>query len=606
MKTRRYLPFVLILLFGLMLAACGGGAAEPAAPAEPAPAVVEEAPPPAEEPAPTEEPAPAEEEVEEVIEEPAELTEEELDAAVSAFLGNMVAFNTIRPDAFNELLAENPPFILDVRQPTELEEKGHIPGAVHIPLREVGTSLDKLPAFDAPIVAYCGIGWRCTIAMTALGTLGYTDIKALVGGSFGGWVEAGFEVTEGFPPEAEVLNATEPDPLLAAHVAEFFAGLPDGWGVITADDLATKLVETPDVILIDVRTVEEVEQSGIIESDVQTNIPIADFVAMKDQWPADKDAEIIVYCGTGHRSTIAMSILWQYGYTNVLSMKGGLAEWVKVGYPVLGGEEAAGPDLDAAFTAFLGNMVAYNTIRPDGLNELLFEDPPPFILDVRELAELEEKGHIEGAVHIPLRELGDNLDLLPSFDTPIVAYCGVGWRCTIAMTALGAMGWTDVKALVGGSFGGWVEGGYPVIEGPAEEAMVLNAASPDPALVAARGEMLANVPDGFGVITVDALATELVEKPDLLLIDVRNLSEVEENGRIESEGQLNIPIEEFISQMANWPDPDTEIVIYCGTGHRSTIAMSILWSYGFTNVRSMKGGLAEWVKMEYPVVEFQP
>jgi hypothetical protein len=36
---------------------------------------------------------------------------------------------------------------------------------------------------------------------------------------------------------------------------------------------------------------------------------------------------------------------------------------------------------------------------------------------------------------------------------------------------------------------------------------------------------------------------------------------------------------------------DTEIVIYCGTGHRSTIAMTIMWSYGYTNVRSMKGGL---------------
>jgi len=602
MKRLNYLLVLMVLLMGLLLAACGGGAA-PAAP-EPAPAPVEEAPA-VEEPAPVEEPTPVEEE-EEIVEEPAELTEEALDTAVSAFLANMVAYNTIRPDAFNELLAENPPFILDVRQPNELEEKGHIPGAVHIPLREVGQNLDKLPAFDAPIVAYCGIGWRCTIAMTALGTLGYTDIKALIGGSFGGWLEAEYEVVDGFPPEAESLSAISPDPLLEAHIADFFAGLPDGWGVVTVDDLATELVEKPDLILIDVRKVEEVEQGGIIESDVQTNIPIEQFIAMKADWPADKDAEIVVYCGTGHRSTIAMSILWQYGYTNVRSMKGGTAEWIKAGYPVLGGAEAEGPDLDAAFTAFLGNMVAYNTIRPDALNELLIADPPPFILDVRQPNEVEEKGHIEGAVHIPLREIGANLDLLPAFDTPIVAYCGIGWRCTIAMTALGAMGWTDVKALIGGSFGGWVEGGYPVIEGPAEEALVLNAAAPDPALAAALGEMLANVPEGFGVVTVDALATELIEKPELLLIDVRQLSEVEENGRIESVDQLNIPIEEFISQMANWPDPDAEIVVYCGTGHRSTIAMSILWSYGYTNVRSMKGGLAEWVKAGYPVVEFQP
>ena len=32
---------------------------------------------------------------------------------------------------------------------------------------------------------------------------------------------------------------------------------------------------------------------------------------------------------------IAMTILWAYGYTDVLSMRGGVAEWVKAGYPVV-------------------------------------------------------------------------------------------------------------------------------------------------------------------------------------------------------------------------------------------------------------------------------
>ena len=77
----------------------------------------------------------------------------------------------------------------------------------------------------------------------------------------------------------------------------------------------------------------------------------------------------------------------------------------------------------------------------------LVEDTPPFLLDVRTAAELEENGHIEGATHIPLDELAQHIDLLPAFDTPIVAYCGTGWRATIAMTALHGMGWTDVRAL---------------------------------------------------------------------------------------------------------------------------------------------------------------
>ena len=55
---------------------------------------------------------------------------------------------------------------------------------------------------------------------------------------------------------------------------------------------------------------------------------------MKDQWPADLDAPIVIYCGSGHRSTLAMAILWSYGYTNVHSLKGGFGGWVEAGYPV--------------------------------------------------------------------------------------------------------------------------------------------------------------------------------------------------------------------------------------------------------------------------------
>ena len=47
-------------------------------------------------------------------------------------------------------------------------------------------------------------------------------------------------------------------------------------------------------------------------------------------------------------------------------------------------------------------------------------------------------------------------------------------------------------------------------------------------------------------------------------------------------------------------------VVYCGSGHRSTIAMPILWSYGYTDVLSMRGGVAEWVKAGYPVGDFEP
>ena len=102
--------------------------------------------------------------------------------------------------------------------------------------------------------------------------------------------------------------------------------------------------------------------------------------------------------------------------------------------------------------------------------------------------------------------------------SPIVAVAGAA---TIAMTALQALGWEDVKVLKDGSFGGWVEAGYPTVEGLPPAAEVLNAAEPDPLMVEEMDRMLSSIPEGWGVITAEALNTELIENPDLILIDVR-------------------------------------------------------------------------------------
>ena len=56
--------------------------------------------------------------------------------------------------------------------------------------------------------------------------------------------------------------------------------------------------------------------------------------------------------------------------------------------------------------------------------------------------------------------------------------------------------------------------------------------------------------------------------------------------------------------MENWPAKDAHIVIYCGSGHRSTMAMTMLWSNGYSNVSSLKGGFKGWAEAEYPVAEY--
>ena len=576
-----YLPLVLMLALSMLLAACGPQAPEP---------VVEE-------------PIVAEPVAEEPAEEP-KIEAPDLDGAYSRMLETMTGYNTVKADGLLVEMAEDaPPFLLDVRSTEELEENGHIEGATHIPLNELAQRLDLLPSFDTPIVAYCGSGWRATIAMTALNAMGWTNVRALKT-TFADWVAAGNPVVEGVP-EVMALNVATVDEGVVAVVDPALMAVKEmGWGVKKAEDLNVALTENPDLILIDVRTLGELEEKGTIAVGEQEliTIPLENFIAEKAMWPADKDAEIVIYCGSGHRSTMAMTILLTEGYSNVTSLKGGFGGWKEAGFATVGGV----PTLADNYKTMLANMTGYNTVKADALLVELAEDTPPFLLDVRSGEEVTEQGHIEGATHIPLNELAEQLDLLPSFDTPIVVYCGSGWRATIAMTGLHAMGWTNVRALKT-PFADLAAAGHVIVAG-LPEPMVLDVAEVGEGLTApVDGAVKLAKETGWGVKTAEDLNAALVEDPDLVLIDVRTPEELAEKGVISVEGQelLAIPLESFIAEKTMWPaDKDAEIVVYCGSGHRSTMAMTILLSEGYTNVSSLKGGFSGWAEAGLPVAEF--
>jgi rhodanese-related sulfurtransferase len=575
MSKKLYLPLVLLVVMGMIFSACA-----PSAPASEAPVAEEQA-------APVAEPA------QEVA---------DLDGMFGDMLANMKGYNTIKADDLLVAMAEdNPPFILDVRSAEEVTESGHIEGAVLIPLNELAQHIDLLPSLDTPIVTYCGTGWRATIAMTALYGMGWTDVRALKA-TFEDWVAAENPVAEGLP-EAVALNAADPNPALVQAADAYLVGIKEHgvkFGVTTAELLNTELVENPDLILVDVRTQAEVDEKGTIDAPNVVHVPLEEFVTQKAEWPS-MDAAITVYCGSGHRSTMAMTMLFAYGYQDVTSLQGGFGAWASAGYPTVGGV----PTLTSNYNRMLGDMVSYNTIKAEDLLAEKESDTPPFVLDVRSVEEVTEQGHIEGAAHIPLDELAQHIDLLPAFDTPIVTYCGTGWRATIAMTALHAMGWTDVRALKT-AYADWVANDYPVADG-LPEPMVLDVVQVgDGLLEPVDAAVKAAKESGWGVKTAENLNAELVEKPDLILIDVRTPEELSENGVIATEGQtlLTIPLESFVVDATMWPDAkDAEIVVYCGSGHRSTMAMTILLTNGYSNVTSLKGGFGGWVSAGLPTAD---
>ena len=58
-----------------------------------------------------------------------------------------------------------------------------------------------------------------------------------------------------------------------------------------------------------------------------------EWAARASEWPADKNMPVVVYCGSGHRSAMAMVAMQLAGYTNVKSLSGGWKAWVDGGYP---------------------------------------------------------------------------------------------------------------------------------------------------------------------------------------------------------------------------------------------------------------------------------
>jgi rhodanese-related sulfurtransferase len=585
MLLKLYRPVILLLVLSMLLAACQPAAA----PEAPAPEVVapEVVPTEAPTPLPTATPVPP-------TPTPVPTDWAAVFEPVFASLPPDKAFGTVTAVKLNEELAEKPPFLLDVREAAELEKDGYIQGAVNISVRAVLANLDLLPAMDQPIVIYCGTGHRGAMLQAALKILGYENVRNLNGG-LGAWKKAELPVeTAGLPAAPEAGE----DPVIADQamydeLSEFFSNLPEGFFTVKPDVLNEELASaTP--FLLDVRSQKEYDEQGYIEGAV--HIPFDQFFANLDQLPA-QDQPVVVYCASGHRGGLVFIALKMMGYENVRNLNGGLNAWKAAQFSVAGWV-----DWPAVWSDFLAGLPAgYHTISAADLNAALV-DQAPLLLDVRESAELEANGYIEGAIHIPVRQLLEDLDVLPPFDTPVVIYCGTGHRGALALAALRMLGWTDVRNLNGG-LGAWTAAELPLVT---EDLPVAPESGDAPEVDQARLKglqtFLAGLPDNFYTVKPPDLNMELGEDPAPFLLDVRTPEELANDGYIEE--SLNVTITELFDNLDTLPaDKAAPMVILCKSGHRGALALMALRMTGYSDVRNLNGGINAWVKAELPVVK---
>ncbi len=573
MSKKFSMLFGLLMIFSMVLSACGAPAAEPVIETE-APVVVTEAP--AVEVGPD-----------------AQALFTDLVASLPADKG----FGSVKPAALSEELVDKPPFLLDVREVAEVEKDGFIEGSINIPVREVLANLDKLPGLDEPIVVLCASGHRGGMVMAGLRLLGYTNVRNLNGG-LNAWKKAELPVVTGSMPEAPAAISTPiiADQALYDMLNGFLSGLPEGFYAVKSDALAEELASGTLPTIIDVRTQAEWDKDGYIEGSV--NIPFSDFFASLDQVPADKDARIIVLCASGHRGGIIMMAMRLMGYTNVINLNGGLNGWKAAGMPVAGYVDWA-----AVMGEFITNLPAdagYYSVKADKLNEMLVEGPV-FIVDVREPGEIETAGYIAGSINIPIRDLLKNLDKLPAQDQKIVITCASGHRGALGMMALRLLGYTDVVNLNGG-VNGWIKAEFPVETGAPAAPVAGTAPEVDAARFAALDNYLSNLPEGFGAVKSPDFNTELAAGTVPFILDVRSQKEWDENGHIE--GAVLIPVNEVPANLSQLPaDKAAPILVMCASGHRGAMAQMYLQFLGYTNVRNLNGGLNGWIAAQLPVAK---
>jgi len=103
---------------------------------------------------------------------------------------------------------------------------------------------------------------------------------------------------------------------------------------VTIDDVKRKLDRDEKFLLVDVREESEYAKDhlpgaihlgkGIIERDVEERVP-------------DLHTPMVLYCGGGFRSALAADNLQKMGYTQALSMDGGVRGWREKGFPMTKG-----------------------------------------------------------------------------------------------------------------------------------------------------------------------------------------------------------------------------------------------------------------------------
>ncbi len=105
---------------------------------------------------------------------------------------------------------------------------------------------------------------------------------------------------------------------------------------------------------------------------------------------------------------------------------------------------------------------------------------------------------------------------------------------------------------------------------------------------------------GAGGPSVNTLeATQLINREDALVLDVREQAEFAQSHILNSRG---LPLSQLEARLVDIEKfKDKPVIVYCASGSRSASAAATLRKHGFSNVVNLSGGFAAWRQAGLPV-----
>ena len=100
-------------------------------------------------------------------------------------------------------------------------------------------------------------------------------------------------------------------------------------------------------------------------------------------------------------------------------------------------------------------------------------------------------------------------------------------------------------------------------------------------------------------LSVAEARARLAVNPEAVLLDIREDHEWQREHAVEAVHLGRGIFERDLEKM--FPDPDTEIIMYCGGGYRSALTCDAAQKMGYRNVFSLAGGYKAMLKSGWPM-----